>query len=78
MAIPADKWEIILPFVITNLPRHESRIRYIHSLCWSLPERAQQIGAILYRRVDAVMWERLRVDVPAIVPRGAYSWKRYY
>ena len=43
-----------------------------------MPERAQQIGAIVYRNVDAVMWERLRGEVPEIVPRGAAGWQQYY
>lgn len=40
-------------------------------------ERAQQIGAIVYRNVDAVTWERLRLELPEIIPRGARNWKRY-
>ena len=43
-----------------------------------MPERAQQIGAITYRNVDAVMWERLRTAVPEIIPRGAPGYKQYY
>ena len=43
-----------------------------------MPERAQQIGAIIYRNVDAVMWERLRSEVPAIIPRTAPGYMRYY
>lgn len=43
-----------------------------------MPERSQQFGAILYRHVDAVMWERLRVQVPEIIPRGEHNWRRYY
>jgi len=74
----ATKWEIIIPFIITGLPRHPMRIRYLKVLLWALPERAQQIGAIIYRNVDAVMWERLRTVVPEIVPRGAPGYKRYY
>lgn len=75
---PATKWEVIIPFIITNLPRHLQRVRYVKTLTWSMPERAQQIGAIIYRNCDAVMWERLRVEVPEIIPRGAPGWKRYY
>ena len=75
---PAERWEVIVPFIVSNLPRHTQRVRYLKVLCWSMPERAQQIGAIVYRNVDAVMWERLRVEVPEIIPRGAPGWKRYY
>lgn len=74
----ADRWEIIIPYIIENLPRHPQRIRYLKVLLWSMPERAHQIGAILYRNVDAVMWERLRDEVPEIVPRGESGYWRYY
>uniref|UniRef100_A0A7S2I7X6 Glutaredoxin domain-containing protein n=1 Tax=Helicotheca tamesis TaxID=374047 RepID=A0A7S2I7X6_9STRA len=74
----AKKWEVMIPFIINNLPRHMQRVRYLKVLAWSMPERAQQIGAIVYRNVDAVMWERLRVEVPEIIPRGGYNWRRYY
>jgi hypothetical protein len=73
-----NKWEIIIPFVILSLPCHDSRVRYLKVLCWSMPEKAQQIGAILYRHVDVVMWEQLRFELPEIIPRGACDWKRYY
>jgi hypothetical protein len=36
------------------------RVRYLKVLMWAMPERAQQIGAIVCRNVVAVMWERLR------------------
>jgi glutaredoxin 3 len=74
----SDRWEVMLPYVINNCSRHEQRIRYIKCLCWAMPERSQQFGAILYRHVDAVMWERLRVQVPEIIPRGEHNWRRYY
>eukprot|EP00538_Stauroneis_constricta_P000528 CAMPEP_0119546512 /NCGR_PEP_ID=MMETSP1352-20130426/899_1 /TAXON_ID=265584 /ORGANISM="Stauroneis constricta, Strain CCMP1120" /LENGTH=996 /DNA_ID=CAMNT_0007591223 /DNA_START=151 /DNA_END=3141 /DNA_ORIENTATION=+ len=74
----ATNWEIIIPYVLNNLPRHMQRVRYLKVLLWSVPERAQQIGMIVYRNVDAVMWERLRVQVPEMIPRGAHNWRRYY
>jgi len=74
----AKRWEVIVPYIVNNLPRHVQRVRYIKVLTWAMPERAQQIGAIVYRNVDAVMWERLRVEMPEIIPRGAPNWKRYY
>lgn len=75
---PANKWEIIIPFVLNNVPRQMQRVRYLKVLCWSMPERAQQIGAIVYRNVDAVMWELLSFELPEIIPRGVPGWKRYY
>lgn len=110
----AENWEIIIPYIVNNVPRHPQRVRYlkvnmivvcssnplidcvtnsylnlwlilrlslkflIKVLLWSMPERAQQIGAIVYRNVDAVMWERLRIDLPEMIPRGAPGWRRYY
>jgi tellurite resistance protein TehA-like permease len=74
---PADQWEVIVPFIVNNLPRHLQRVRYLKCLAWSMPERAQQIGAMVYRNTDAVMWERLRVEVPEIIPRGVQNWRRY-
>jgi hypothetical protein len=75
---PAEKWEVILPFIINNLPRQMQRERYLKVLCWSMPERAQQFGAIVYRNVDAVTWELLRTELPEIIPRGAPNFRRYY
>jgi hypothetical protein len=72
-----EKWEVIIPFVVTYLPRHWQRTRYLKILTWCIPERAQQVGRILYRRVDAVMWERLRLDCPEIVPRDLPGWQRF-
>jgi tellurite resistance protein TehA-like permease len=74
----AENWEVIVPYVVNNLPRHLQRVRYLKVLLWSMPERGQQIGAMVYRNVDAVMWERLRVEVPEMIPRGAHNWRRYY
>ena len=74
----AENWEVIIPFVLNNLPRHVQRVRYLKVLLWSMPERGQQIGAMVFRNVDAVMWERLRVEVPEMIPRGATNWRRYY
>lgn len=74
----AKKWEIIVPYIVTGLPRHQQRVRYIKVLTWAMPERSQQIGAIIYRNVDAVMWERLRIEIPEIIPRGAPGHMRYY
>lgn len=74
----AENWEVMIPFIINNLPRHVQRVRYLKVLMWSMPERSQQIGAMVYRNVDAVMWERLRVEVPEMIPRGAWNWRRYY
>jgi hypothetical protein len=74
----AEHWELVIPYVINNLPRHMQRVRYLKVLLWSLPERAHQIGRIVYRNVDAVTWERLRVEIPEMIPRGVPNYRRYY
>ena len=72
-----DRWEVMLPFIMNHCPHHAQRVRYLKCLCWAMPERAQHIGAMVYRHVDAVMWERLRIEVPEITPRGERHWRRY-
>jgi hemerythrin-like domain-containing protein len=74
----SSRHEVIVPFIVNNLPRHQQRVRYLKCLTWAMPERAQQIGAIVYRNSTAVMWERLRVELPEIAPRGTTNWRRYY
>eukprot|EP00629_Pelagomonadales_sp_RCC1024_P000296 CAMPEP_0119261536 /NCGR_PEP_ID=MMETSP1329-20130426/1570_1 /TAXON_ID=114041 /ORGANISM="Genus nov. species nov., Strain RCC1024" /LENGTH=970 /DNA_ID=CAMNT_0007261101 /DNA_START=166 /DNA_END=3078 /DNA_ORIENTATION=- len=74
----AASWERMLPYIVLNCPRHPQRIKYVQALCWAMPERAQQVGAILYRNVDAVMWERLKVSLPDIVPRGVPGYRKMY
>lgn len=74
----AERWEILIPYVVNNVPRHEQRVRYLKAMCWAMPERSQQVGAIVYRNVDAVMWERLRIEIPEMIPRGERNWRRFY
>lgn len=75
---PAARWEVLVPYLVNNLPRNLQRVRYLKALLWAMPERAQQIGAIVYRNVDSVKWEMLRTEIPEMIPRGTYNWRRYY
>lgn len=75
---PAENWELVIGFTLLNLPRHEQRVSFLRSLLWGIPERSQQVGAIVYRNVDAVMWERLRIEIREMIPRGAAGWVRNY
>ena len=44
----------------------------------SVPERFQLIGRIIYENVDDLMWDRLVVDVPEMVPREVrFHWKYF-
>jgi hypothetical protein len=55
------------------------RVRYLKAILWGLGgERAQMIGAIVYKNCDAVMWEVLVEEIPEIIPRGVCGWRRYY
>lgn len=74
----AEHWEVILPYLINNLPRTGQRVRLLKTLCWSMPERAQQLGAIMYRGCDSVKWELISFEIPEIIPRGVSNWRRYY
>lgn len=69
-ATPAPTLQRLFAFVVHNVPRHQQRVRYVQAFTWAMPERAQQIGLMLYRSTDAVMWERLRTHLPLIIPRG--------
>jgi|APGre2960657423_1045063.scaffolds.fasta_scaffold01705_5 hypothetical protein len=78
MATPAASWEVIFPFIVEHCPRFAQRTRFVQCFTWVLPERAQQIGAILHRNVDAVAWERLSVVLPNIIPRGVANHTKLY
>lgn len=72
-----EKWEAIVPFVLLNLPRQDQRVIFLKSLCWAIPERAQQLGAIVFRSVDDILWDRLQIEIPEMIPRGLSNWRRY-
>lgn len=73
-----EVWAEYLPFVVTNLPMHQQRVRFVRAWAtWAVPERAQLIGRMLALGVDRPLWERLVSAVPEIAPRGAQGWRRY-
>ena len=43
-----------------------------------MPERAHELGHIIYRGVDSVLWAYLSSEVPEIIPRGLPGYKRIY
>lgn len=43
-----------------------------------MPERAQEIGLIVYRGVDSVMWAFLAKEIPEMIPRGVKGFRRSY
>lgn len=74
---PMRVWEIMMPWIVQNMPMHQQRVKFCRAYIWAVPERAQLIGRMVYLRVEAPIWERIRVSVPEIVPRGVSGWRRF-
>lgn len=43
-----------------------------------MPERAQEIGLIIYRGIDTVTWSFLASEIPEMIPRGIAGYKKIY
>ncbi len=43
-----------------------------------MPERAQQLGLMVYRVVDDVTWVEVARDLPEAIPRGLPGYRRYF
>lgn len=43
-----------------------------------MPERAQQLGLMVYRVVDDIIWVEIARDLPEVVPRGLPGHRRYF
>jgi hypothetical protein len=43
-----------------------------------MPERAPELGMIIYRGVDSVVWASLIAEIPELKPRGEKGYKRLY
>lgn len=43
-----------------------------------MPERAQEIGLIVYRGVDSITWTFLSSEIPEMIPRGLPGYKKIY
>lgn len=75
---PALTWFKMVPWVVNSLPMHGQRVRFLKTLLWALPERAQQLGTMVALGTDPVQWVRITDDLPELIPRGADGWQRYY
>lgn len=51
-------------------------LRDVTYVVQSMPERAQEIGLVIYRGVDSVLWALLVAEIPEIVPRGLRGHKK--
>eukprot|EP00760_Papus_ankaliazontas_P037456 PhM_4_TR8469/c2_g1_i3/m.47352 len=81
-AVPLSDWEQTFPLVVSHLPMHGQRVRYVKSFLWTMPERAHTIGTWLYRGLakdplGEMKWAMLMNDLPEIAPRGTWSHQRY-
>ena len=78
-ATPVEVWAEFLPWVVTNLPMQQQRVKFMRCWAtWALPERAQLMGRMVAMGVEAPLWERLVQAVPEIAPRGASAWRKYF
>ena len=68
----------MLPWVLNSLPMLHQRVRFLKTLLWAMPERAQHVGVLVALGVDEVQWVRITNELPEIIPRGAQGWERYY
>eukprot|EP00759_Apiculatamorpha_spiralis_P039062 PhF_6_TR37925/c1_g1_i1/m.56672 len=81
-SVPLPVMEATLTTVISNLPMHGQRVRYIKALLWALPERAQEVGLWLYRGLASdplgdAKYALIVQDLPEIAPRGSgWEWNR--
>jgi len=74
----AKDWHVVIPYVLTRLPHPVWKVRYLRSFIWAMPDRAQQIGLIVHRGVDSAMYAFLTDEIPEMIPRGAYNYKKKY
>ena len=75
---PPHAWAVILPFCVRMQFMHGRRVRLLQALVWALPEHAQLVGKMVYDGVDSLLWDRLVVDVPDIVPRTVPGHHKYW
>lgn len=74
----AEDWAVMFRFVLASLPVFQWKIRYVKAFVWGVPERAQEIGLIVYRNVDRATWLALTQELPEIIPRGLAGHQRLY
>ncbi|CAM9147713.1 unnamed protein product [Sphacelaria rigidula] len=68
----------LLGWVMMTLRIRGQRSRFLKAWVWAMPERAQQLGLMVYRVVDDITWVEVARDLPEIVPRGLPGHSRYY
>ena len=75
---PSREWHSVLPWTLKNLPVPMWKVRYLRTFLWAVPDRAQEIGLIVYRGVDSALWSFLVEEIPELIPRGLSGWRKLY
>ncbi|CAM9812351.1 unnamed protein product [Ascophyllum nodosum] len=68
----------LITWVMATLRIRGQRTNFLKSWIWAMPERAQQLGLMVYRVVDDVTWIEVASDVPEAIPRGLPGHRRYF
>ncbi len=76
--IPAATWRKTLPFIVSNFELPHHRNAFLAALTANMPERAQVFGRWIYEGVVPSLWDRVRVEVPAIIPKGVPGHSHLY
>ena len=72
----SDDWHIIIPFTLKNLPNPVWKSRFVRAFIWVMPEMAQEIGAIIYRGCDSVLYASLADEIPEMIPRNCRGFRK--
>lgn len=73
-----EDWHIVIPFVLKNLAVPMWKVRFLRTFVWAMPDRAQEIGLIVYRGVDSVLWTFIAEEIPEMIPRGLAGFRRCF
>eukprot|EP00742_Colponemidia_sp_Colp-10_P021151 GILJ01024745.1.p1 GENE.GILJ01024745.1~~GILJ01024745.1.p1 ORF type:complete len:779 (+),score=100.26 GILJ01024745.1:312-2339(+) len=77
-SLPAANWRRMICFAMECNTVHGRRVRYLQSLRLVFPEKMGLIGKWIYEDCKPLLFERLIVDVPEIIPRNVRGHIRYY
>ena len=73
-----SKWSILIPWILRNQHKLPQRILFLKTLMWAMPYRCQQIGLIVHRGCNDVLWADIAQQLPELIPRGLNGWRRQY
>lgn len=73
-----QEWTILLRWTIENLKIEYQRVKYIRTLVWAMPEKAQLFGAVVYRTCLESNYVKLASQIPEMIPRGLPGHVKYF